>query len=199
VAPCGLSSIFLELPLFIGRAALIIQKCFSRNYFVKFVALEQLSRLNMMEQDIHTSDRHLTIRNLGPIHLADINMKRVNVVIGEQSSGKSCLLKTASYCAKVEERIKIEQSADYFKQGDAFIRLFIQFHKMGDFVNDIATHSPYILGKMLESTDYDFGLFYIQPGNDGMSEVREATEQDIQEIYEDGVDAFFNMEARQKL
>jgi len=397
----------------------------------------------MMEQDIHTSERHLTIRNLGPIHLANINMKRVNVVIGEQSSGKSCLLKTASYCAKVEERIKIEQSADYFKQGDAFIRLFIQFHKMGDFVNDeteiayesgymrfsyvhkqrefsfdwkscrweyerpkvsyipsernlvaaipnwfqvtfdsnnmkefmadwedarksmskgydvlnlgvsyyydpsnksdrvrinnaktihfsnsssglqslipllvllnyitsdeyrqennhnfdksqergkvlialtkyyrehldelrslvsvgkderliwddgfgntqyhqavidmfdditqhfitahhcdifleepeqnlfpptqgvliqhlmalteghrhhrlfIATHSPYILGKMLERMDYDFGLFYIQPGNNGMSEVREATEQDIQEIYEDGVDAFFNIE-----
>ena len=42
--------------------------------------------------------------------------------------------------------------------------------------------------------DYDFGLFYIQPSNDGMSEVREATEQDIQEIYEDGVDAFFNIE-----
>ena len=58
----------------------------------------------------------------------------------------------------------------------------------------IATHSPYILGKMLERTDYDFGLFYIQPSNDGMSEVREATEQDIQEIYEDGVDAFFNIE-----
>jgi hypothetical protein len=48
----------------------------------------------------------------------------------------------------------------------------------------IATHSPYILGKMLERTDYDFGLFYIQPSNDGMSEVREATEHDIQEIYE---------------
>jgi hypothetical protein len=27
-----------------------------------------------------------------------------------------------------------------------------------------------------------------------MSEVREATEQDIQEIYEDGVDSFFNIE-----
>lgn len=397
----------------------------------------------MMEQDRYIVGRHLTIRYLGPIHMADINMKRVNVVIGEQSSGKSCLLKTAFYCAWVEERIKIEQRTDRFERDDAFIRQFIQIHKMDDFVNDnteiayesdymrfsyvhkqhkfsfewksgrwdyqrpkvsyipsernlvaaipnwfqvnfdsnniqqfmadwedarksktkgyevlnlgvsyyydptdksdhvrlsnaktikfsnsssglqslipllvllsyitsdeyrqeynrnfdksqergqvlnaltkyyrehldelrslvcvckderliwddgfgntqynqavidmfvdisqrlitphhcdifleepeqnlfpptqgllinhlmeltedhrhhrlfIATHSPYILGKMLERMDYDFGLFYIQPSNDGMSEVREATEQDIQEIYEDGVDAFFNIE-----
>ena len=29
VTPYGLSSIFLEMPLFMGRTALIIQKCFS--------------------------------------------------------------------------------------------------------------------------------------------------------------------------
>jgi hypothetical protein len=58
----------------------------------------------------------------------------------------------------------------------------------------IATHSPYILGDMLERTDYDFGLFYIQPNDDGMSVVRQATEREIQEIYEYGVDAFFNIE-----
>jgi len=58
----------------------------------------------------------------------------------------------------------------------------------------IATHSPYILGDMLERTDYDFGLFIIQPDGDGLSVVRQATEQDFQEIYEYGIDAFFNIE-----
>ena len=47
---------------------------------------------------------------------------------------------------------------------------------------------------MLERTDYDFGLLFIQSGDDGLSEVRQATEHDIQEIYEYGVDAFFNIE-----
>lgn len=58
----------------------------------------------------------------------------------------------------------------------------------------IATHSPYILGDMLERTDYEFGLFFIQPDGEGLSVVRQAGEQDIQEIYEYGVDAFFNIE-----
>lgn len=100
-----------------------------------------------MEQDTHIGERHLTIRNLGPIHIADINMKRVNVIIGEQSSGKSCLLKTAFYCARVEEIIKIEQSIDRFERGDAFIQQFIHFHRMDDFVNDnteIAYESSYM-------------------------------------------------------
>ena len=55
----------------------------------------------------------------------------------------------------------------------------------------IATHSPYILGDILERTDYDFGLFYIQPDGEGGSVVREATAYDLQEIYEYGVDALY--------
>ena len=65
--------------------------------------------MNMMEQDVNTGKRKLTIRHLGPIRSADICLKYVNVVIGEQSSGKSCLLKTACYCTWVEKRIEIEQ------------------------------------------------------------------------------------------
>ena len=65
-----------------------------------------------MEQDVNTGKRKLTIRHLGPIRSADICLKYVNVVIGEQSSGKSCLLKTACYCTWVEKRIEIEQIID---------------------------------------------------------------------------------------
>lgn len=91
--------------------------------------------------------KHLTIHNLGPIQSADVELKDVNVVIGEQSSGKSCLLKTACYCTWVEKRIEIEQSTDRFEHGDAFIQQLIRFHKMADFVTDeteIAYESDYM-------------------------------------------------------
>ena len=53
--------------------------------------------------------KHLIIRNLGPVSEADLNLGQVNVIIGMQSSGKSCVLKTACYCAWVEKRIQLAQ------------------------------------------------------------------------------------------
>ena len=92
-------------------------------------------------------ERRISIRHLGPIRSADICLKNVNVVIGEQSSGKSCLLKTACYCTWVEKRIEIEQSTERFERGDAFIQQLVQFHKMDDFVSEdteIAYESYYM-------------------------------------------------------
>lgn len=100
-----------------------------------------------MAQDLITGSRKLTIRHLGPIRSADICLKNVNVVIGQQSSGKSCLLKTACYCTWVEKRIEIEQSTERFEHGDAFIRHLVEFHKMDDFVSEdteIAYESDYM-------------------------------------------------------
>ena len=57
----------------------------------------------------------------------------------------------------------------------------------------VSTHSPYILDVLLERGNYDFGMFYIQSSENG-SVVRTATEEDVQDMYEDGVDAFFNIE-----
>ena len=57
----------------------------------------------------------------------------------------------------------------------------------------ISTHSPYILDILLERERYDFGLFYIQSAERG-SIVKTATEADVQDMFESGVDAFFNIE-----
>ena len=57
----------------------------------------------------------------------------------------------------------------------------------------ISTHSPYILDILLEREVYDFGLFYIRSAESG-SVVKTATEADVQDMFEDGVDAFFNIE-----
>lgn len=45
--------------------------------------------------------RHLIIDSLGPLRHVDIFLERLNVIIGPQSSGKSCVLKIASYCTWV--------------------------------------------------------------------------------------------------
>lgn len=100
-----------------------------------------------MEQNVELGKRNLIIRHLGPIRSANINLKNINVVIGEQSSGKSCLLKTACFCTWVEKRIEIEQGIDRFERDDAFIQQLIQFHKMDDFVGEdteIAYESDYM-------------------------------------------------------
>jgi hypothetical protein len=58
----------------------------------------------------------------------------------------------------------------------------------------IATHSPYILGAFMEKKDIAMTLLYTRMSEEQMI-VKTATEQDIQDIYDYGVDAFFNIES----
>ena len=53
--------------------------------------------------------KRIIIHDFGPIMDADILLKDVNVIIGEQSIGKSCVLKVACFCTWVEKRIEIDQ------------------------------------------------------------------------------------------
>ena len=43
----------------------------------------------------------LIIRNIGPIKNVDIELNKVNVFIGEQSSGKSTIAKIISFCSSI--------------------------------------------------------------------------------------------------
>ena len=56
----------------------------------------------------------------------------------------------------------------------------------------IATHSPYVLGKLLEKKA-DIGFFFIY-SKDGKTLVNTASSEDMQTIYDFGVDVFFNIE-----
>lgn len=58
----------------------------------------------------------------------------------------------------------------------------------------IATHSPYILNYLLQENMKDFKLFLTYAETDGFV-IHEASRSDIQEIYDNGSDAFFNLEA----
>lgn len=78
--------------------------------------------------------RHLIIDELGPLKHVDIFLGRLNVIIGPQSSGKSCVLKTASYCTWVEKRIQIAQSEDSFTIGSTFLDRLVKYHKLQQYV-----------------------------------------------------------------
>lgn len=74
--------------------------------------------------------KHLVIRNIGPLKDVEIELAKVNVIIGPQSSGKSCVLKIACFCTWVEKRIELSQSADEFAKDGFFIQELTRFHKL---------------------------------------------------------------------
>lgn len=92
--------------------------------------------------------KHFVIRNLGPLKEADIELKRINVIIGPQSSGKSCVLKTACYCTWVEKRIELTQTADFFAKDNNFLNELERFHKLKGYIKDdtfISYESDYMM------------------------------------------------------
>lgn len=77
--------------------------------------------------------KRIIIRDLGPIAEAAISLKDVNVVIGEQSIGKSCVLKVACFCTWVEKRIFIEQNAQRFERDGVFMEELMNFHRLNGY------------------------------------------------------------------
>jgi hypothetical protein len=78
----------------------------------------------------------LIIKNIGPIKDIDINLNKVNVIIGPQSSGKSTINKIACYCAWVEKKISLDQSFEYFLKDDNFLNNLIRFHKFESYLRE---------------------------------------------------------------
>lgn len=80
--------------------------------------------------------KHLTIKKIGPIEGISIELKRINVLIGLQSSGKSTISKIACHCAWVEKEIVAAQSPDYFTKKSSFKSILITFHKLEGYFNE---------------------------------------------------------------
>lgn len=79
----------------------------------------------------------LRIQHIGPIVEVCVELNKVNVFIGPQSSGKSTINKVACFCTWVEKQVALDQSFDYFLQDGIFIQRLITFHKMdGYFTQD---------------------------------------------------------------
>lgn len=91
--------------------------------------------------------KHLIVRNIGPLREVDINIESINLIIGLQSSGKSCVLKTACYCAWVEKRIELAQTAKEYENGTKFIDDLLSYYKMQSYLSDdsyIEYATPYL-------------------------------------------------------
>ena len=76
----------------------------------------------------------LTIKNIGPLKSASVNFAKYNLFIGPQSSGKSCILKIASFCNWVEKRIELSQSPDDYLNEVSFWKRLVEYHRMNGFI-----------------------------------------------------------------
>ena len=64
--------------------------------------------------------KHLHLENIGPISIVDIDLRRYNVFIGPQSSGKSTIAKLISLCSWVEKRAATTLSENIFANAEDF-------------------------------------------------------------------------------
>ena len=103
--------------------------------------------------------KRIVIHDLGPIMDADIFLKDVNVIIGEQSIGKSCVLKVACYCTWVEKRIEIEQSAQRFEKKGVLLEELVNFHRLNGYLHE-KTYIGYESDFMKFSYDNENGFSF---------------------------------------
>ena len=80
--------------------------------------------------------KKLTIHHIGPIKHVELMLKRINVVIGPQSAGKSCILKIACFCAWAEKRIQLEQGKNGFADFEYVKENLLVFHKLSGFLHE---------------------------------------------------------------
>ena len=59
-----------------------------------------------------------------------MDLRRVNIIIGPQSSGKSTILKIACFCDWMEKQIELTQNPDKYCDSNFFIENLIGFHKL---------------------------------------------------------------------
>lgn len=76
----------------------------------------------------------LVIKNIGPLKSVAVTLAKYNLFIGPQSSGKSCILKIASYCNWVEKRIELSQSPDDYLNEFEFWKQLVDYHRLNGFI-----------------------------------------------------------------
>lgn len=80
--------------------------------------------------------RHLVIRHFGPVSEVEIDLKRVTLLIGPQSSGKSTVLKVACFCDWLERQIETTQDPGRYCQPDTVLHHLVTFHKLEGYLHE---------------------------------------------------------------
>lgn len=78
--------------------------------------------------------KKLSIRNFGPIEEVEIELKRVNLILGPQSSGKSTVLKVACFCDWIERQVALSQEPNKYFDVHFFVKNLVEFHKLDGFM-----------------------------------------------------------------
>jgi hypothetical protein len=80
--------------------------------------------------------KRLKIKNIGPLTNVSVDFAKYNLFIGPQSSGKSCILKIASYCNWVEKRIELSQSPNDYLNEFEFWKRLVDYHRLNGFIKE---------------------------------------------------------------
>lgn len=80
--------------------------------------------------------KHLTIRNIGALVNVNITLSKINLIIGPQSTGKSCILKIASFCAWLEKSISLNQNVRNFLTREFVDAHLLAFHNLQGYINE---------------------------------------------------------------
>lgn len=80
--------------------------------------------------------RHLTIKNIGPLYNVEMDLSRINLIMGPQSTGKSCILKIASFCAWLEKSISLNQDIRNFLTREFIDIHLFAFYNLQGYINE---------------------------------------------------------------
>lgn len=81
---------------------------------------------------------HITIKNVGPIKNVELDLNKINVFMGPQSSGKSTIAKILCHCQWVEKQCfsDIEYSKKYYEKDMTFYDSLTEYHRLEGYFND---------------------------------------------------------------
>ena len=99
--------------------------------------------------------KHLIIRHFGPIDEVDIELNRINLIIGPQSSGKSTVLKIACFFDWMEKKVELTQNPDKYCNAEAFLKNLIGFHRLEGYLKPdtfISYHNDAVFFEYSEKT-----------------------------------------------
>ena len=98
----------------------------------------------------------LKIDNFGPIKRAELDFKKVNILIGQQGTGKSCVLKIAAFCLWLEKTYILKEFSINDMQKKEFVETYLlDFYKL----NDYATKTNGSYSKIVFNDNDNFKIF----------------------------------------
>lgn len=129
--------------------------------------------------------------------------------IKEGSAAACCMLQSS--CIRISSEALIPNAAIFYKsviegnRNSVIMLEEIEAHSYPPYISKvtncilddesnqyfITTHSPYVVNDFLEKKDKDVAIYLVDL-QDGKNIVRKLSDNELEEVYDDGIDLFFN-------